>query len=324
VRPERDAEVALRQAFETRAAAVSVAPDALGTIRERVERRRRTRRRLTVGLASLGTAAIAGAVTLILVLGGGAPVVTPTPPIGPATVNPSPSTATTPAGVAVSVPVYYVAPVQGQPRLYREFHPATVAQDTTAERMLAAVRLAVAGAPFDPDYATAWPGGTTASSVAVSAGVATVDVSQPGDETALQQLVWTITAVAADRGTQLSAVRVTVSGTPFGGDRVRAAAADVLAPVWLISPQQGAAVTGSFDVHLAGIVFEATVRLRVRDAGGAIVDDQSVVLSAGAPAQGEAHVTLTLPPGQYTIEAFYVSARDGSEQGLDGHVITVS
>ena len=52
--------------------------------------------------------------------------------------------------------------------------------------------------------------------------------------------------------------------------------------------------------------------------------DDPVLLDAGAPAQGEARVTVTLPPGRYTVEAYYVSEQDGSERGLDGHDITVA
>jgi hypothetical protein len=32
---------------------------------------------------------------------------------------------------------------------------------------------------------------------------------------------------------------------------------------------------------------------------------------------------LTLPPGLYTLEAFYRSPKDGSEQAIDDHAITV-
>ncbi len=103
----------------------------------------------------------------------------------------------------------------------------------------------------------------------------------------------------------------------------QAPAVEVLAPVWLIEPHQGAAVGKTFTVHVAGIVFEATMRVRVRSSSGQIVKDQTITLDNGAPAQGEATLQLTLPSGRYTVEAFFLSARDGSVQGMDDHSITV-
>ena len=97
----------------------------------------------------------------------------------------------------------------------------------------------------------------------------------------------------------------------------------VQAPVCLISPQQGDEVAGTFQVHIDGAVPEATVQLRVRNSAGATVHQQFVTLSQGAPGRGEAFVDLTLPPGSYTLEAYFESLQDGSEQGLDDHAITV-
>jgi hypothetical protein len=99
---------------------------------------------------------------------------------------------------------------------------------------------------------------------------------------------------------------------------------DLQAPVWLISPQQGDTVGRDFQVRLDGAVFEATAHLRVRDAGGNVVYDQYVMLSIAAPARGQGSVDLTLPPGRYTLEAFYLSAMDGSVQAMDDHDITVA
>jgi hypothetical protein len=103
----------------------------------------------------------------------------------------------------------------------------------------------------------------------------------------------------------------------------RASAVQTQAPVWLISPQEGATVGRTVRVHLDGAVFEATAQLRVRDSRGATVHEQFVTLSNGAPARGEAFVDLELVPGQYTVEAFFFSPQDGSVQGMDDHAITV-
>jgi hypothetical protein len=82
-------------------------------------------------------------------------------------------------------------------------------------------------------------------------------------------------------------------------------------------------VSRTFDVHIAGAVFEATARLRVLNGGGDVVSEQTVTLSAGAPAQGDATVSLTLPPGSYTVQVYYLSPKDGTEQGLDDHSFSV-
>jgi hypothetical protein len=151
-----------------------------------------------------------------------------------------------------------------------------------------------------------------------------VDITAPAPVgIAVQQLVWTVTAVAADRQTTLSGVRLSVNGVPQGGVLTRADASTTLAPLWLYEPQQGATVHSPFTVTLDGSVFEAAARLRVRDATGKVVSDQPVQLSIGAPQRGQATVPLTLAPGRYTIEAYSVSARDSTEINLDGHDITV-
>jgi hypothetical protein len=53
------------------------------------------------------------------------------------------------------------------------------------------------------------------------------------------------------------------------------------------------------------------------------VIDQQVHYSISGPQQGVATVTLQLSPGTYVIEAYYLSARDGSIQGMDNHTFTV-
>jgi hypothetical protein len=76
-------------------------------------------------------------------------------------------------------------------------------------------------------------------------------------------------------------------------------------------------------VNLAGIVFEATMRLRVRTDAGVVVIDQAVHLTGGAPAQGIAKVPLELAPGRYTIEGYVISEQDSGEHVYDSHQFTV-
>lgn len=278
-------------------------------------------------------------------------VATPAPtvsaPSTPATAAPKPSATGAPApsatvgappagpGTVVSVAVYYQGSDRGRPRLYREFHRLPVGDGSTDAWVAAAVREMLDGrTAYDPDYASAWPASAAVRGVRVSGGIAIVDLSGAavngaGDaeaQLAVQQLVWTATAVSGVTGVQLRLngadvsqlwSRVDVSGTLR-----RAPAADVIGLVWLVSPQHGGTVGRTFEVHVAGIVFEATAQLRVRQ-GTRIVTERVLTLSTGAPAQGETRVNLTLPPGTYLLEAYEISAEDGSEQHLDDHTITV-
>lgn len=234
-----------------------------------------------------------------------------------------------------TVAVYYQSSDRGTPRLYREFHRLPVGDGSAAARVTAAVREMLDGRTAnDPDYASAWPASATVRGVQVDGGTARVDLSGAAvngagaaeARLAVQQLVWTATAV-----TGVAGVQVRLDGAPVdrlwgqvdtSGTLRRASAADVIGLVWLVSPQHGSTVGQTFQVHVAGIVFEATAQLRVRQ-GTRVVAERVLTLSSGAPAQGEIRLNLTLPPGTYVLEAYEISARDGSEQHLDDHTITV-
>jgi hypothetical protein len=323
-----DQERTVRAALEAAASRVDVAPDALSTIRRRVGVRARRRRVLTVSLAAAAVTAVVASGVAVAV-GRGSPVAPPVPGES-STVAPAPPTVDTPSptGVGVEVPVYFVGN-GSRTGLYREFLPITVAADTLADAIGGAADLALSGKARDPDYASAWPSGFSVKSSTVDGDVSVLDLTGPGlvpaDPPAVQQIVYTATAVAADRTIQLAGVRLSVNGVSVpGGDIVRAPALETLAPLWLMSPHYGEVVSQSFDVQVAGAVFEATARVRVRDSGGAIVDDRVLTLSIGAPSRGTGTLHLMLAPGRYTIEVFYVSQFDSSEKGLDDHDITVT
>ncbi|HEX6870493.1 MAG TPA: Gmad2 immunoglobulin-like domain-containing protein [Micromonosporaceae bacterium] len=295
-----------------------------------------------MSFASLATGTVASVTAVVM----GVASCVPDPDRPAATTGPPAITgaapSTTPSGVVVasSIPVYFTAEVDQRTMLYREYHLA-VGADSLPARIAAALSVMMANQALDPDYGGVWPGGSTVRDVRIEGSVAVVDlagvqaatVSRAAAQAAVQQLVFTVTAVAADRGTQLSGVRLLVDGERVGrlwgqvsvGELLtRGPALDFLAPVWIISPQHQETVGRTFEVHLAGAVFEATMRLRVRDRGGNVVLSRSVMLSIGAPQRGEATVSLTLAPGLYTVEAFEVSARDGREQFLDDHTIEVA
>jgi hypothetical protein len=337
----------IREAFTTRANQVEVAPDALSTIRTRIRSGKRRQRVITVGFASLATAAVAAAAVLVVVFGR-LPLLTHP---APAATNPSvvhtdevgPTDPPVPPVEAQNrLPVYLLGRVNGAPVLYREYHPVAAGDGSLAARIRAALTDMISGAPLDPDYHCAWPATTRVNSVQVSSNTITVDLSQadsggPADEptafAAVQELVHTATAVAADqKQPKLTKVRLTFDGatrdTLWGlvdvsGPLSRASSVDTLARVWLSSPQEGDVVGKTFDVQVVGVVWEATARLRILNDRGQVVLDRPVTLDKGAPSQGQAHVSVTLPPGRYTVQAFYISAADSSEQSLDDHIITV-
>jgi hypothetical protein len=329
--PNSGVEEALRRALAARAETVPTAPDALGTIRTRIARRRLpvvgSRRNLLVAVVTAVAVALGGGGVAVAAAGGWA--------IDRHRPTPSPT-----GTASYRLPVYYLGPVSQGDRLFREYHlqsgrlpGATVAVGMAVQQML--------NRPADdPDYRSPWPSGATVRSASVDPGTITVDLAgaaiptEPVDQLtaqqAVQQLVWTATAVI--QGTGSWDVRLLLDGKPAtalwgwpvpAGALHRGPAADVLAPIWIIDPQQGSVQGHRFDVSLAGIVFEATMRLRVLDGSGRVVDDQQVLLSSGAPAQGTGRVTLNLTSGRYTIEGYLISERDGTEQVIDDHQFTV-
>jgi hypothetical protein len=255
----------------------------------------------------------------------------PTPPGGPVpSVGTTSGTATT-----ASLAVYYQGGEPNRPRLYREFHRLWLRDGSAADRITAAVRNLLDGPTgMDPHYSNAWPVSTDLRGVSVSGGTATVDlagaarndVGEAVARMAVQQLVWTVTAVPGVSGVRLrldgTAVDRLWGGVDVSGVLRRGPAVEVLAPVWLIAPQQGDTVGRTFQVHLAGILPEATAQLRIqRD--GRTVSEKTITLSIAGPAQGEYRHSVTLPPGRYTLTAYATSLADGREQHLDDHVITV-
>jgi hypothetical protein len=331
----RDEDV-LRRVLEVEAAKVEVRPDALGAIRARTARRSRW---LPFGAIAF-TAATATAATLVVVALAArptpnhtapdpgavtAPATTPSPtpaasaPPTSAPAAPPPTRSSPSSGTGItSLAVYYVGEDRGQPRLYREFHRLP-AGSSPADKVRAAVTEMLAQeSAEDPDYTSAWPSGTGVLGVTVDGSAATVDLTAaPPDDLAAQQLTWTVAAVLGGD----PRVRLRHDGRDVRTVR-KAAALDTLGALWLIEPQHGATVARTFEVHAAGAVFEATARLTVRK-GRTVVTEETLTLSAGAPARGEARITLTLAPGTYVLELYALSAADGSVQHLDDHTVTV-
>jgi Immunoglobulin-like domain of bacterial spore germination len=243
---------------------------------------------------------------------------TATPPLGPQR-----TAARIPAplpGDPARIPVYVLGGTGAGPRLYREFRAGD-----RADPIRAAVD-ALAVPPADPDYRSAWLGvpaalrraGTT-ETVTFAAAPA---LAGAGAEMAVQQVVYTVTA--ADPA--VTTVRVVAPGLPAALTATavrRAGELDVLAPVWVLAPADGAAAGAPMTVSGTASVFEATVSIEVRR-GSAVVARATATASAGAPRRGDWSATVSVPPGDYVVAAFEVSEKDDALVGVDTKRVTVS
>lgn len=345
----------LRQALQARADAVEVDPDALPAIRRAITRRR-ARRWLPIptpfrlrggaamsiftGTFSTATVAASAAVVVAVVAGTSQcqpPVTTPPPPAASATGGPSvaPSGSTAPGtNQTTNLAVYYIG---HNNRLYREFHQLPAGDGGSAAQVRAAVTEMLDGrTAYDPDYHSGWPASTAVRNVTVSGKSITVDLSgaavngddPPTEQAALQQLIWTATAVVPD-----STMRLLLDGKPVAklwnllpasGDLHRGSWLDVQAYLQLMDPQQNATVSRTFTAKIDGSTFEATAVVRIKNSSGGVVTEQSIhVGSLAVPNRATASVTFTLSPGRYTIETFFYSLKDSSVQELDDHQFTV-
>lgn len=245
--------------------------------------------------------------------------VTATP--SPTEAAPSESATSTPEPTVAenrsTVPVYFVKDDKTGLRLYREFHPA---KDSSVLSALGEL----AQAPLDADYSSLWKGATFSSYKRLG-GTATVSVSGAADTTgsadgdvvtaALQQVVYTVTAVEQDAGLK---VQVVADGKPLGKAVGRAPRIDTEGLVWLTSPVQ-AAITRS-PVTLEGIAstFEATVAWEVHadTATGKVVANGSATAAEAGPARAAWKAKVTLPPGTYVVRAY--APNESSESGEEG------
>ncbi len=88
----------------------------------------------------------------------------------------------------------------------------------------------------------------------------------------------------------------------------------------IVYPADGARVKAGDPVTVLGIgrVFEATLQVRVRSGAGAVVAQTYTMSTAGAPEWGIYGVMLPAPAeaGPFTVEAYEISMKDGSEINL--------
>lgn len=303
----------------------------------------RTRRRSARWPLSAGAvAAVAVAVAFATgALGGGRPDGADVRP-GASSVQPPPSTGnggtttatTSPtsvgAGVSTVLPVYYLGPDGDRLALFREFHRRSVRDTPTAALQLALDEATMNQAVADPELSSPWLPRTDPLTVSRDGEVVTIDVpaaeAQSAGRTAqqarlaVQQLVWTATAVTQDARL---GVRVLINGAPgrlFGAEPVggvvhRASPSyGVLGSVWIEQPSEGQSVGSPVTIAGSACTFEATVAWQLLQ-GTAVVRSGHTTASSGCPVRGTWRVALgALPAGSYTFRAFEPPA---SGQGPD-------
>ena len=324
--PDEVAGDRLRVVLTEAAASVSPTDGSLARVLARTERRSRWSWAAPVLAAAAVVLVATGAVVFTLERGSGQrPGGTATGPSTPTATSPAPSASTSgtapsptgvPGGTAHAVPVYYAAVSGTQAKLYREYHTIRSGQPAAD-----AVRQLLGTPPLDSDYQTLWPAGTVLQSYTVSGSVADVVLSAGPAQfpaTALQQVVYSVTG--ADPA--VSAVRISYGSTTLA-PLARTAATDILAPVWLLEPAQGAVEPSRVRLSGTASVFEATVSWEVDRVNGTVAASGSAQAPIGAPGRGPWSETLTLAPGHYVAKAFLVSPKDGSRLWVDTKTFTV-
>jgi hypothetical protein len=241
-------------------------------------------------------------------------------PSEPAPSSPSSPSTGAPVETGNALPVYWLGEQGSRLALFREFVGA--GPSDPAARVQEAVTRALSGSPADPDYRTAWPRGSAATT-SVAGGQIRIDLNAAatsgtamGSEVAqrsVEQLVWTATAAAGEN----LPVRVTVEGAtpdlfgtvalaqPFlraGGE------GDPRALVWITSLSDGEMVKpGALRVTGEGVnAFENTLTWRLeRDGATADQGFFGVEGARGAAVdlgqRGTWSLGLDLDPGSYTL-----------------------
>jgi len=183
----------------------------------------------------------------------------------------------------------------------------------------------IEGMPKDSDYVNLWPKETKINSVVIAGDKATIDltlgkmnVGSEAESMAIAQLVWT--ATAAD--TKVKRVQLTVDGKiveSIAGHVdatkafTRGLTYEVLAPVWITYPEEGATVHAQgFTLSGMASTFEANVAWKVFQ-NGKLVQQGSTTAAEAAPAWKPWSVSIPgLTPGKYMFIAMEYSPKDGS------------
>ncbi|TYB94577.1 spore gernimation protein [Micromonospora sp. WP24] len=250
------------------------------------------------------------------------PAATPTP-TGPAVATPRPTPAPTTAGptrlgtppaaaptsaATITVELWFVR--DGRLAPTRRTRPGTPA---TSRLALTELAVGPSGAEAATGMTTLLGGG--AEPLGIADGVATVRLATTGGDPTTErlrraQVVWTLTQFPTVRRVRFDPASADSDG-PIG----RADYADLLPPIVVTGPVVGQRVTSPLTVAGSADVYEATVSLRVLDAGGREIATTFTTASCGTGCRGDyrAVVAWRVPREQRgTVEVYEISADDGS------------
>jgi len=245
---------------------------------------------------------------------------------------------------ASKVPVYWLGHSNNDIYLYREFLPG----GNNADPIQTALQGMTSQKPLDADYFTPWKKASTLSASISAKNVITVDISSDAFSTgvdegiakrAIQQLVYTATAAAANAGlidsNQSVQVVILVDGhtdyQAFGKvklDKPLTREGSYVAPVWIIDPQDSETVPDPVKVDGRGISADGKLswQLLKTDSSGSksVYLSGSTPVAAGASQLGTFSFTVAPPPGTYELRVFVKDPADPTAQpGVDSKQIVV-
>jgi hypothetical protein len=243
--------------------------------------------------------------------------------------------------MTTSVPVYYVGDAPSGTRLFREFHRLEK-ETVSASQVSGALTEAIAGSPFDPDYRSDWPSGTSVVGVNVDGTGADdlVWIDLQGDvhdrpagmseeqaQMAVEQLIYTAQAVLQQRHPvqlTIDGKRTdTVLGVPTSEPLSEGDPMAVQSTVWIISPQEGDTVGTTFTVEGRGAFFEANVSWQLLQ-GDEVVQDGFATAEEGMTLSPYSF-KVTAEPGDYVLRVYDadMSGGEGNGEAEDTKSITV-
>ena len=295
------------------------------------------RRRWFIPVAAAASVALIGAIIWGAANSGGSQRITPAA---------APATKTSAAAAAalngagsgttkmVSLPAYFVgssARTGNRFGLYREFvRTAIPVGATSAQKSRAAVAVAMNAKPFTryEPYLQPWSG-TSVKNLTATPSRITITLSGPGapgftaaqTKLAVQQLVWTAQAaigkgaipvkfVVASGSTKLFG---TYSTTPTYNRPAKEMQFQVLAPIWITSPERAQVFAAGTPVVVKGesCAFEAATAWQLKKAG-ALVKSGVTTASSGCPERGTWQVNLGgMAAGSYTFRMYETSMESG-------------
>lgn len=244
------------------------------------------------------------------------PAASPEPQPSDTAQPPAPSVTTRPPSGTVTISLWYAR--DGKIAYTRRTRPATSATSKLALTELAAgpsVLEASAG------MTTAFPAGTTFAIAGITDGVATVSFN-PGfyaggrDLARLRQaqVVYTLTEFST-----VKKVGFQSDGQALAAPVGRADYADLLPFIVVTSPIVGQRAPSPITVAGTADVYEATVSIRVLDAGGKEIATTFTTATCGSGCRGSYRLGVSYRVSQQqsgVVEVYWVSPEDGSARNV--------